>query len=525
MPSCRMTDAKRSQVMSDVPMTPPAAEALQSSDSAHWSMPSRKLAKQGLRLPSFQALGIGSPPNHPTALLTPPEEVTSAADDTPKSDLHRYLGTPSVPFASLPYTPDGSDTTPRPSSLAEANPVHQTITVTTPHGHVSAANSEPTPPVLPLAGGGTPVSTFMDPVHLISKLERMLNSFVQTRLILIATTIQQGPPRTVYNVLCHSQPCPLPSEGMPTTAFSELLSNIHGRISYGAYIEITHAVPVRFSMGQVPHSPILTPQPGNNEPADYFSIQNTFSKAVVATSYQDALESSVPSSPHPVVAPSTVHVSLLERYIPPSSSYEFQDLFSNNAPSALVNRITELSPERGSLLFIYPTKTGAQTFNHNYLGPLLHPLLRRMAGVHSLASDLGAEVAKLGSIDHLLGFEDMVRKLELLLRKLSRVTSSGPSAASRPLPPKYEVVYKHAFKVPLQRKSWEDWFIHQEKARISEIVSRYFRRGYRLPTQPGITAGTICREMLEGLTHQEYAHDCPPREGVELGVFVVQRIE
>ena len=345
-------------------------------------------------------------------------------------------------------------------------------------------------------------------------------------LILAASTVRNGPARTVFNVLCHSQPCPLPSEGLPTTAFSELLSSLQSNIPSGAYIEITHAVPIRFSMGQVPHSPVLTPIPANSRsgPTDYFSIQNTFSKAVIATSYQDALESSVPSSPHPVVAPSTVHVSLLERYIPPSSSYEFQDLFSNNAPSALVNRISELSPEHGSLLFIYPTRTGGHTFNHNYLGPLLHPLLRRMAGVHSLASDLGAEVAKLASIEHLLGFDEMARKLDLLLRKLSRVTSSGSSTISRPSAPKYEVLYKSTFEVQLQRKSWESWFIHQEKSRISEIVGRYFRRGYRLPTQPGITAGTICREILEGLADQEYAIDSPPREGVQLGVFVIQRV-
>lgn len=172
LPSCRMTEAKRRQAVSDASpalVTPPIAGTFQPNDIAHWSAPSRKLAKQGLRLPSFQSLGIASPPHHPTALLTPPEETIPVAQDAPGSHLNAYLEPPSVPLADLPNTPESSDVTPNATRLPEVNPLSQIFTVTTPQGHVSAANSQPTPPVMPLAGGGHPALMFMDPTHAISK--------------------------------------------------------------------------------------------------------------------------------------------------------------------------------------------------------------------------------------------------------------------------------------------------------------------------------------------------------------------
>ena len=334
----------------------------------------------------------------------------------------------------------------------------------------------------------------------------------------IVNTATQNTTRNLVSLLCHSQPCPLPSEGTPTTAFGDLMTALQTRISTDAYIEVTHAVPLKFTMGQVPTSPAVTPNPLAHQPVDYFSIQNTFSKAVVATSYQDALETSVPSSPHPVVAPSTVHVSLLERYIPPASSNEYQDLFSTNAPSALVNRLTELSSDRGSLLFVYPTKAGSIKFQADYLGPLLDPLVRTMSGVHGLRSDLGTNIATMTAIDHMHNFDVLQRKVRQLLVKLGR----GNTNTNRP-PPKFEITYNATQKVPLDRTSWQTWYIHQEKHRIQEIVKRYFQRGLRLPITEGVTSGALCREILQGLEQREYAANCPTRDGVEVGVFVIQR--
>ena len=300
------------------------------------------------------------------------------------------------------------------------------------------------------------------------------------------------------------------------------MATLQERIDPSTYIEVTHAVPLKFNMGQVPNSPAVTPTTGQPS-IDYFSIQ-TFSKAVVAAEYQDALESSLPSSPHPVVAPSTINVALLERYYPPSSSNEYQDLFSPDAPSALVDRLVELSPNNGTLLFIYPTSTGAATFAHSYLSPLLDPLLRTMAGIYGLASDLGYNIARMSAIDAMLPFDGMTRKLNQLLRKLGRGTSTGCNlAAGRPgSTRKFEVVYSSPQKVVLDRKSWTDWWIHQENGRVQGIVKRYFQRGYRLPSKETATAGALCREILDGVRTRDEGISAAA-EGVEVGVFVIRR--
>ena len=533
LPSCRMSADKLSQfssTSSTATMTPTTEGTQACGSSQHPTIPLPRKAKHELRLSSFHEFGLATSIVHPTALLTPPDETTLASIHAPQASIVSLPYAISNPPSDVPTTIEDHDITPQPSHLPESGSSSRVVTVTTPHGHVSLAKAQKTPLEEPIGSAASPGTTFDDSINLASELQTSLDTRSTDCTLTGAASIAVSKQNSaVFNILCHTEPCPLASETNQTTAFNELVSNLQHKISYGSYIEITHAIPLGFSMGQVPHSPVVTPNPSSeNEPADYFSIQNTFSKAVVATSYQDALESSVPSSPHPVVAPSTVHISLLERYTPPTMSYEFKDLFSSDAPSALVNRLTELSSDKGSLIFIYPTKAGAHTFNSDYLGPLLHPLLRRLTGIHGLTSDLGHSVAKIESLEHLLAFEDMSRKLDLLLRKLGRSSRSSASSVSavtsyRPSPPKFEVIHRSARKVQLDRKSWQSWYLHQQKPRIQEIVGKYFKRGFRVPTETGVTAGSICREILQGLERQEYTNDSPPRDGVEVGVFVVQR--
>lgn len=132
-----------------------------------------------------------------------------------------------------------------------------------------------------------------------------------------------------------------------------------------------------------------------------------------------------------------VRFLLLGRFIFPSSIFEYQDLFSTDAPSALVNRLTDLSLEKGNLPFIYPIKDGACTVNLHYLSPLLYPFLRNPAGIHDLASDLGTNITKLASIEKMLNFGGITTKISLLLRKLGRTGISHPGT---PLP-KYDIVF------------------------------------------------------------------------------------
>lgn len=288
-----------------------------------------------------------------------------------------------------------------------------------------------------------------------------------------------------------------------------------------AFIEVTHAMPLKFNMNQVPNSPAITPNLMNEQANDYFSIQNIFSKAVVATSYQDAVGGSVPSSPHPIVCPNSVHLSLLERYIPPGSMDEYRDLFSNEVPSALVNRLTELHQDDSRLLFIYPTRNGALTFKSEYLAPLLDPVLRSMSGFYSLRSDLGTNIAKMVAIDQMESYEGMLRRINALLTKLSRASKHSP----RP-PRRFKIMRSTAQRVPVDRASWQEWYLYQEKERIQGLVKRYYQRGDRLPTQSDhtVTQGLLCREIYEGLKQREYPLNSSPKADIELGIFVIQRL-
>ena len=327
----------------------------------------------------------------------------------------------------------------------------------------------------------------------------------------------------MINVMCHTQPCPLSNKTVDetttpniTSAFAGLVLAIQNTIdSTGRWIDIVHAVPLKFSMAQIPTSPATTPSV-QKQPTDYFD--NVFSKAVAAIDQYDTQNSSVPSSPRPIVAPSSINVSLLERFIPPSSAEEYLNLLTTDGPSVLVNRLIELSPQSGSLVFIYPTAIGAQTFATTYLGPLLHPLLRTMVSIHNLSMDFGAGVGKIAAVDQMLPFENMNRKLQILLRRLGRGTSTAHRTA-----PKFTLMESSKQVVQLDRSVWTEWWIQQETGRIRTVVDRYLARGVMLPVGKDLTPATLVQEVLDGVRTRNYADYDVPRDGVEVGVFVIKR--
>lgn len=245
-------------------------------------------------------------------------------------------------------------------------------------------------------------------------------------------------------------------------------------------------------------------------------------RLVVAMEHSQAMMNAVPSSPRPVVPPSSVNVSLLERFIPPSTAKEYLDLFAQDQPSELVNRLHELSPRNGSLIFIYPTGTGASTFDTTYLGPLIHPLLRAMCSVHGLSMDLGSQVGRIAAVDQMVSFERMTQKLNTLLRRLGRGTST---AMHRPGPnPKYTLMWKSTQVIQLERKVWTEWWAQQESGRIRNSVERYLSKGIMMPIGKDVTAATLVQEVLDGVrSTRSYAEYDEAREGIEVGVFVIKR--
>lgn len=324
----------------------------------------------------------------------------------------------------------------------------------------------------------------------------------------------------MLNVLSHSQPCPLSDEAIPTpSVFTSVITALQTRFESipGRYIEVTHAVPVKFNMAWLLTSPVGTPNMASSSGSvDYFNM-TVFSKAVVAVDHHDASNASVPSSPHPVVAPSSVGLALLERFIPPTTLQEYLDLFTADSPSVLVDRLVELSPDNGGLIFIYPTANGAVSFASRYLGPLLDPLLRTMVGIHELTADLGANVGKMAVVEHMFSFEKMAQKIKQLLRHMSRGSQLGGA------PSRYLLVQSSRQILQVERKAWTEWWMHQETPRIRDVMHRYFQRALKLPQSKEITAGSLVREILLGVENRVYAEYDAPREGIEVGVFVIRR--
>ena len=178
------------------------------------------------------------------------------------------------------------------------------------------------------------------------------------------------------------------------------------------------------------------------------------------------------------------------------------------------------------LVFIYPTLRGANTFIKNYLGAILDPLLRTMGCLYKLSADFAFGVGKAAAVSQMLPFENMLRKLSALLRQLERF-NIPPSNRSKP---KFKIIHSNTQIVPLERKEWTQWWIHQENERITKVVNAYFNKGHMLPNKMNVsgdiedvTASDLVREVCDGVKEKPYEKYDAARDGIEVGVFVVKR--
>ena len=108
----------------------------------------------------------------------------------------------------------------------------------------------------------------------------------------------------------------------------------------------------------------------------------------------------------------------------------------------------------------------------------------------------------------------MSRKLTLLLHELSHANQSTQST--------YKMVYSTKETVRIERSVWMEWFVRQEKARIRQVTTEYFNRAKMLPGDDHVNYAVLTREILEGMAKREYENG-DPKEGVEVGVFVLRR--
>lgn len=302
--------------------------------------------------------------------------------------------------------------------------------------------------------------------------------------------------------------------------FTEVIAAIQTRFATGAqpYITITHAVPPRFDLLNLPSSPPSTPNLSAARD-DYFA-QSVFAHAAVVPSYHvpnTSLATSAPSSPNPIVPPSSVQISVLERYIPPSSPQECKDLFSLSGQSVLIDRLAELSIDKGSMLFIYPTRTGADAFTSKYLSRILDPLLRALVEVHQLSYGLAESLSSMVAVPDMYEFDALKGKVIGLCRRMThRITSESKRS-------KFDLVCASTGEVFIDRRTWTEWYLKQEHTRFKRTLEKYWGRGKRLSQMDSASAGTVLREFIDGVNKmtEEEAEQTGP--AIEFGVFVIRR--
>lgn len=258
-----------------------------------------------------------------------------------------------------------------------------------------------------------------------------------------------------------------------------------------------------------------------------YSTQKVFDSAVPITDYQEDL-SSLPRSPRPVVPPSSINVAIVERYIPPTSPNEFAEMFNPNGPSILIDRLVELSPNHGSLVFIYPTRKGAQTFMQEYLGPVLDPLLRSLCVVHGLSLDLSRSLGNMHAVDRLYDHDQLEHHISRLCAKLTqRSTSMQRFHGNRA---HFSLSYSAKKEVPLGRDAWaKDWWTKQEKPRVRDIMTRYAHEAQKKSSNEHVdrpaTPAELIQQLLDGVVKKPYPAGQEPEHGIEVGVFVIKRSE
>lgn len=322
-------------------------------------------------------------------------------------------------------------------------------------------------------------------------------------------------------VLSHALPSPSSTGHIFPTVIDAIHSSTPSQPT--VWINVFHAIQGRFNLADLPTSPPSTPGPplGGD---DYFT-QKVFDSAVPVADYQQDL-SSLPRSPRPVVPPSSINVSIVERYIPPATPHEFSDMFNPQGPSLLVDRLVELSPDNGSLVFVYPTRAGARTFTRQYLSPILDPLLRSIVVQHGLSSNLSVALGRMLAVEQMLEYEQLHRSISALCAKLTQRSSGMQRFHGQAA--KFSLVHASREQVHLSREVWaKDWWTKQEKPRIRDAMTRYAQEAQKKSSNEHVDRAPspteLIQQLLDGVLKRPYDGGEEPSSGVEVSVFVIKR--
>src|SRR6201994_4392452 len=362
-------------------------------------------------------------------------------------------------------------------------------------------------------------------------------------------------PNSQIRILTHALPMP----SYRGHCFPIILTEVHSLLSprRTTWISHWHAVSGRFNLAELPTTPPTTPgAPGIGD--DYFTTR-VFDSAVAVPDYQQnptfqfpqrghgsLLRAAPTTQPRPAVPPSSVHISITERYIPPTSSSEFVDLFDPmSGRSLLSDRLTELADDCGLLIFIYPTKQGAQTFLKHYLGAALDPILRRMMVVNELTTNVCQEIGSMQAVEELPAFEELNARLRAFCEELGSPSSPSSTVLSSlsGKAVKYSVVESSRKLVDLSPEVWADWWCGQEKPRIRKILDSFLRlnpgRGRSSSGTDNIPISSRARlrdvsssdgstmsymiDIIQGLKKGAMGKSHIHKDPIEVGLFVIRK--
>jgi len=289
------------------------------------------------------------------------------------------------------------------------------------------------------------------------------------------------------------------------------------------FISITHALAVSPGQGieDFPKSPPATP--GFNSGNGYFGDQTIFTHAAQVAVHHEFRDTDSKSlqTPQIHIMSAEANLILLERYIPPTTTEEMSDFFSaNSCRSYLADRLPELAVEYGSLLLVYPTRIGGQTFARSYVAPVLDPLLREMTILRNLNTNAAERLGKMRALDSMLDFGGCRDRLQGLCTRMNNRENIKKSRST------FVLAHSETAQVVLDRDTWMTWFIEQEQSRMKQDLVEYHKAGGRLPEGKGgktdITPGMLTREIVEGLRKSTAAAG---NVDIEVGIFVIRRIK
>ncbi|KAI9659224.1 MAG: hypothetical protein M1831_003806 [Alyxoria varia] len=311
------------------------------------------------------------------------------------------------------------------------------------------------------------------------------------------------------------------SQTLPTPSapgvFPELINTIRSRLldKPMTWINVVHAVPKTFTLADVPSSAPTTPTFPHSD--TNHATTKVFDSAVASIDYGSV---EAPGSGS-MLAPGELHLSVVERYLPPASTQEFARLFDPSGPSLLIDRMKELAFDGGCLLFIYPTNKGAQTFMNDFVGPILDPLLRTRMVINSLPGQFIASLGRSPSVGELPDWETMQEKLLGLCKELSETSNSQDTRPSANAGRSFSVINASKQELSLDGSAWKQWWCEQERPRLKEVIKEYATRptSFRRPDETPLDPSVLLMDIMNAVSSRSSPE---PTSKVEVGVFVIQ---